>query len=303
MKKVLAFVLAVVMTLMMSATAFADVLVQYGDWLITKIENGSAWEVRGYEGSDTEISFPAKVGMARVISVGSMSFYQNDCIVAVSADGLLQQIQEYAFLEATALERVTLPDCVYYIGRGAFRGTSALKEINLQETYIDRVSDYAFQESGIEQIALPGTCTEIGVSAFRGCASLNRIDIPDSVTSIDPSAFIGCDDLVIYASSDSYAIEYAIANGIDYVLTDIVQYTFLLGDADGDGLVDVIDATLAQRIATEIEVDDPEMTAMRSDIDQSGAVEITDALFIQRFATEIPVAYAVGQPITIEKHI
>ena len=293
MKRVFALLLAVTVAVMLSVTAFADVLVQYGDWLMTKIEYDSAFEVRGYQGTDTAIMIPDKISKTRVISIGSMAFYQDDTVVSVGADGLLQQIQEYAFLEAAALQSVNLPYCVYRIDRGAFRGTAALQSINLEDTCIESVSESAFQDSGIGEITLPGSCTSIGVSAFRNCKSLTKITIPDSVTAIADSAFDGCDSLVIYAASDSYAIAYAKAHDINYVCTDVEGITYLIGDSDGDGSVTIVDATLIQRVLVELEYDADGMITLRADSVGDG-LDILDATRIQRFLADMYVTTTLG---------
>lgn len=54
----------------------------------------------------------------------------------------------------------------------------------------------------------------IKADVFSGCICLYEVDMPEGVTSIDIKAFEGCNAITIYASVNSYAIEYAKANGI-----------------------------------------------------------------------------------------
>ncbi len=62
----------------------------------------------------------------------------------------------------------------------------------------------------------------LGSLAFLGCTSLSKIVIPESVTSIGTNAFYNCaDDFTIYCYRDTYAIQYAIDNSIDYVIMDV----------------------------------------------------------------------------------
>lgn len=70
----------------------------------------------------------------------------------------------------------------------------------------------------------------------------------------------------------------------------------LLGDADNDGFVTIIDATVIRRhLADIVTLDDASISA--ADIDGSGEIEITDATLIQRWLAEIPVPYPIGEPI------
>ena len=73
---------------------------------------------------------------------------------------------------------------------------------------------------------------------------------------------------------------------------------FLLGDANGDGEVDVIDATLIQRVATRVSVPYPEETLMQGDIDDDGELTVIDATFIQRYATRVSTPYRIGEMVS-----
>ncbi len=68
-----------------------------------------------------------------------------------------------------------------------------------------------------------------------------------------------------------------------------------LGDANGDGDVDSVDATIVQRAATRIQVLYSEEQLMCADIDGDGALTIVDATFIQRYDSRISVPYPVGE--------
>ncbi|MCM1131559.1 MAG: leucine-rich repeat domain-containing protein [Anaeroplasma bactoclasticum] len=55
----------------------------------------------------------------------------------------------------------------------------------------------------INKLFLPNTITSIGEYAFKGCSSLTSITIPDSVTNIGESAFENCSDLRSITIPDS----------------------------------------------------------------------------------------------------
>ena len=68
-------------------------------------------------------------------------------------------------------------------------------------------------------VVLPDGCKAIGAGAFRNCAQLRFVEIPDTVTSIDGSAFEGCgDNLIIVTVSGSEAERFANVQGIICVL-------------------------------------------------------------------------------------
>ena len=62
----------------------------------------------------------------------------------------------------------------------------------------------------------------LGALAFLGCKSLSKVVIPESVTSIGENAFYNCaSDFTIYCYRDTYAMQYAIDNSLNYVIMDI----------------------------------------------------------------------------------
>ena len=70
--------------------------------------------------------------------------------------------------------------------------------------------------------------------------------------------------------------------------------SYLLGDVNGDGDVDVIDATIVQRYDARFPVPYDEAQLMRGDVDDDGEVTVLDATLIQRYATQVPTPYDIG---------
>ena len=66
------------------------------------------------------------------------------------------------------------------------------------------ICDNAFSYcTSLDRITIPDSVTSIGEWAFRGCLSLQSVTIPDSVTSIGDGAFIACTYLKSVAIPDS----------------------------------------------------------------------------------------------------
>ena len=62
----------------------------------------------------------------------------------------------------------------------------------------------------------------LGALAFLGCSSLSKVVVPESVTSIGANAFYNCaSDFTIYCYRDTYAMQYAIDNSLNYIVMDI----------------------------------------------------------------------------------
>ena len=70
---------------------------------------------------------------------------------------------------------------------------------------------------------------------------------------------------------------------------------FLLGDADGNGRINISDASIVQRALAEQPINDMEGAVLRGDANCDGRLTIEDATLIQQWLAEFPVRYAIGQ--------
>ncbi len=60
---------------------------------------------------------------------------------------------------------------------------------------VERIGNYAFSESDIQNVEIPETVVEIGHDAFANCLNLEEIHIPESVKKIGQAAFYECENL------------------------------------------------------------------------------------------------------------
>ena len=70
----------------------------------------------------------------------------------------------------------------------------------------------------------------------------------------------------------------------------------ILGDADGDGNVTVIDATWIQRYLADMKVPNA-FNEAAADVDADGEISIIDATWIQRWLAEMTIPYPIGKTI------
>ena len=105
---------------------------------------------------------------------------------------------------------------------------------------------------------------------------------------------------VIKMVLDLRNFDFKTKTGAKMTITWIEPDSILLGDANGDGVVDIIDATLIRRFDAHFRVPDS-FNELAADVDGDGEVTILDATFIQRYAARMKVPYAIGAPIQIEE--
>lgn len=106
--------------------------------------------------------------------------------------GTCTSVAESAFENYYSLQSVTFKGEVKTIGKYAFAGCSALKNVNIQlGNAYDETQELTFAYTGYGEKTAT-TITSIGAYAFEGCKSLNNLIIPNTVTTIGEKAFMGC---------------------------------------------------------------------------------------------------------------
>ena len=140
-----------------------------------------------------------------VTSIGFSAFSGCNGLTSMSIPNSVTSIGSYAFNGCRGLTSMSIPNSVTGIGDGAFWGCSGLTSIKVESgntIYDSRNNCNAIiRKSNNELIAgckntvIPNSVTSIGKSAFLGCRGLTSISIPNSVTSIGEGAFYYCSGL------------------------------------------------------------------------------------------------------------
>ncbi|MDO5124060.1 MAG: dockerin type I repeat-containing protein, partial [Eubacteriales bacterium] len=77
-----------------------------------------------------------------------------------------------------------------------------------------------------------------------------------------------------------------------------ITYSYLLGDADMDGKVNIKDATLIQKHSAGIENITDRIAKLACDADQNSAINVKDATAIQKYVANISVSTPIGEKFT-----
>lgn len=137
-----------------------------------------------------------------VTSIGNDAFRDCTGLVNITIGDSVSNIGYSAFLNTAWYDNQ--PDGLVYAGKVAYRYKGTMPEntsISLKRDTIS-INNSAFVNcNGLERIMIPDSVTTIGDEAFRGCTSLSIIMIPDSVTTIGNFAFSGCRGLTSITGS------------------------------------------------------------------------------------------------------
>lgn len=289
-----------------------------------------------YIGDGGAIAMPAYFQDYPVTVIDNNAFSENESITEVVFSDTNTTIDEYAFMNCTLLETVYMPENVVNIGDRAFAGCTslqtvtmlsdivsmptnifsdcaALENVTLSNTIVDfgygcfngcssltdlgfvsqgaMLDSYAFNGTGVQSVVLSDSLLAIPNYAFTNCPDLTTVTIPESVVLIQPCAF-DWERVTVRCVPDSYAHIFAEENSISYEFIP----SYLLGDADSDNGISIMDVTYIQRWLAQVWIPSA-IDEQAADADANGTIEITDATYIQRYLAEIEIPYPVGSLI------
>lgn len=295
MKRLSVLVIALLIGCFSFLTAYADTIYYDNGLLYTYLNNDEVTICGAAEGV-TEVELPRYINYRYVVDIRNRAFLNNTEITSVDFSNIafLRRIGSNAFSGCTNLSgEVLIPSTVSTFETAAFQNCSALESVNIQAQN-GEVPDQCFQGcTSLRYVTLNDSVTRIGYYAFDGCTSLQYLEIPTSVTDIAKSAFQNDENVTLGVWYGSYAHTYAMGRGIPYLLLDGVK----LGDANGDGFVNVNDVTTIQRCVAELESLEG-ITLYAADVNQDGVTTIDDATVLQQFLAEYEIEHPINEVMT-----
>lgn len=138
-----------------------------------------AYAFSGYEYVDKDLSAGDVINDEDPYYL-KQQYIGDDTITKIVIPEGVEEIQQYAFANLTALEEVVLPTSLKKIGVGAFFGCNKLKKINLENAKF--IKEKAFSGCALEEIDL-SSVVAIGNYTFESC-KLNYVELPASSQSL-----------------------------------------------------------------------------------------------------------------------
>ena len=129
-----------------------------------------------------------------VESFGDGVFARCIALTEVTVPNTLREIGKSCFEGCSELNRVTLCDGLPMLSELMFKDCPALAEITVPDS-ITVIPRYCFWAAGVKRIDLPDTLTYIDESAFYNCDILEEINLPESLTGFGNGVFEKCTKL------------------------------------------------------------------------------------------------------------
>lgn len=179
---------------------------------VTAIANRAFWQLK----SITSVTIPDSV-----VSIGYGSFWFCENITSIEVPDSVISIGAYAFAACSNLERVAIGDSVETIGDYVFAVCNKLTSIIVDENnqYYKSINGNLYSKDGKTLIRyaigkadtlfeIPNGVTTIGDTAFIGCKSIVSVSIPNSVSYIGTTALAACPKLTNIIIDDNHPYYY-----------------------------------------------------------------------------------------------
>lgn len=252
--------------------------------------------IHGYDDRSPDVVIPKKLMGADVTAIDDYAFFGDEAITALSFNSALslKKISANAFYGCTGLKSIEVPAWIEQLSFGSFQNCTSLESLLINNGLAEIPVQCFYGCDELSDVTIPQSVKSIGDRAFMNCAKLHDVAIPDSVEYIAANAFDGCDSLVISCSKNSYARKFAAENKIPFAVTDGIA--FVLGDANGDRVVNINDVTEIQHYLAElVHLDSVRLKA--ADSSQDGKTDISDATDLQMFLAEYELTNPIGEII------
>ena len=265
-----------------------------GDVALTDVTLGAGVKVVG-DGAFNGCAALTSINYAEapLTTIGAEAFTHSGITsVDLSSKGNLTTVGEWA-LANTPVTNVILPTSVTELGTGAFYYDNALTDVNIPAD----VPDYALAGTAVANDSIAMNAATIGDYAFYNCEGFQSFVVPATVNYIGTKAFAGTTGIKVYKSYATTVPELgdSVWAGIDQpnVNLDIddndvadaygeaeqwkefhILKSYLMGDANGDGAVDVSDVTIT--ISYILGNDPTPFFFELADVNYDGSIDVSD---------------------------
>ena len=164
--------------------------------------------------------------------IGNSAFQGCTSLTEVSLSENVVSVGNYAFSGDTELKNLTLPESVESLGYLLIENT-AISSITIPKNVTRCSSEYSYRYNGplanvktLKTVTFEQGMKEIPVYVMASqsyTSYIEKVIIPDTVTSIGNYAFHKCDNITIYGYKNSYAETYANENDIPFVSVAIAK--------------------------------------------------------------------------------
>ena len=216
-----------------SVTSIGDYAFRYCNSLTSITIPDSVINIRQYAFSGCTSLTSVTIGNS-VTSIGDFAFSNCTNLTSITIPDSVINIRQYAFSGCAGLTSVTISDSVKTMGSAVFLHCN-VTELIIADGSKTVTPTMVQCKSNLEKVVIPNSVTTIDNAAFLDCTGLTSVTIPNSVKTIGTTAFNGCTGLtnvtipggVTYIGSQAFADCTGLTSvTIPIGITSIRDYTF-----------------------------------------------------------------------------
>ncbi len=281
MKKLLSFIIAVLLVFVYSFGAFgvtASALTS-GYYTYT-ISNGEATITECDVTISGDVIIPSILGGCSVTAIGNNAFLECENITSVIIPYGVKSLGYGVFWGCSQLVSAVIPDSVTSIDIFLFKECYKLTNVTIPDGLTVISQGMFWNCKSLDTFVLPDSLTDIQYGAFNGCESLYSIVIPKNVTKLGNGAFNGCSSLtsVMYGGSELDRSQITVGSGNVHI-TNATWYYCAPGDINGDFAIDLLDVACLERyLADWVGYNDQTVALEMADMNMDGTLDNLDVL-------------------------
>lgn len=296
------FVIIFLLICMAFSAEAAIVSDEYPDFEFEPDVNNT-YNVSAYKGSSETVVIPESLYSREIKRFSEKALYKNNVVTSLIMHDNMTVVNKWALRKCANLENVYFSKKLVALWDYSFAQNDKLKTAFLRNTAItslyqsvfyndtslsyvslpdtlESIGTKAFENTALENIVIPESVKTIKTSAFAGMANLKKVYIPGESVSLDADVFKNSPNVTVYVVSGSTAEKYCEDNSINYVSLNKSDFpSFINGDVDNNGRINIRDAAAVQRMIAKLKSD---IIGQNCDVNGDCSFDIKDASYIQK---------------------
>ena len=173
---------------------------------LPSVKFNNTLESVGYEAFYQCHSIEQAVLPQTVTSIGESAFYDCDSLRSFTFPNSITQIPSSVLEHCDNLTKVVLASGTTKIGSYSFASCPKLVDMNYNQQTLTTIGRHAFANTGFTTVTLPNSITSMDYSAFRSCANLVSINVPTQLTTVPYDFVCYCSNLTSVKMHDGIRV-------------------------------------------------------------------------------------------------
>ena len=165
------------------------------NYIMPSVTFGNSLEKIGYEAFRECNLIEQAVLPKSIVELGPSVFYSCDSLRTFTFPQNIKEVPNWIVQYCEALTSVTLASGTTSIGEASFADCPRLSKINVNQSTLTSIGNYAFSNTGLTTVTLPNSITWMGYNTFPYCKELTSTNIPTGIDYVPATFAYDCPKL------------------------------------------------------------------------------------------------------------